>query len=53
MFYLALPSKSNGYIQVFLDGGLNQQRMGVSQILFFSLFQQPNIFSWPNIMGQN
>lgn len=24
-----LPSKSTGYIQVFLDGGLNQQRMGI------------------------
>ncbi|XP_059624142.1 O-fucosyltransferase 39-like [Cornus florida] len=24
-----LPSESNGYIQVFLDGGLNQQRMGI------------------------
>uniref|UniRef100_A0A7C9D4M4 O-fucosyltransferase family protein n=1 Tax=Opuntia streptacantha TaxID=393608 RepID=A0A7C9D4M4_OPUST len=24
-----LPMKSQGYIQVFLDGGLNQQRMGV------------------------
>ncbi|XP_047169284.1 O-fucosyltransferase 39-like isoform X1 [Vigna umbellata] len=25
----ALPEKSEGYIQVFLDGGLNQQRMGI------------------------
>ena len=25
----AVPWKSEGYIQVFLDGGLNQQRMGV------------------------
>ncbi|KAL7094433.1 hypothetical protein ACP275_11G103800 [Erythranthe tilingii] len=25
----SLPEKSNGYIQVFLDGGLNQQRMGI------------------------
>ncbi|KAL5755288.1 hypothetical protein ACOSP7_023508 [Xanthoceras sorbifolium] len=25
----ALPQKSQGYIQVFLDGGLNQQRMGI------------------------
>ncbi|XP_024032912.1 O-fucosyltransferase 39 [Morus notabilis] len=24
-----LPEKSTGYIQVFLDGGLNQQRMGI------------------------
>lgn len=24
----ALPEKSQGYLQVFLDGGLNQQRMG-------------------------
>ncbi|KNA08962.1 hypothetical protein SOVF_157950 [Spinacia oleracea] len=24
-----LPEKSGGYIQVFLDGGLNQQRMGI------------------------
>ncbi|MCL7033070.1 hypothetical protein MKW94_015592, partial [Papaver nudicaule] len=24
-----LPKKSEGYIQVFLDGGLNQQRMGI------------------------
>lgn len=24
--------KFNGYIQVFLDGGLNQQKMGVSNI---------------------
>nr|AQX44166.1 hypothetical protein [Apostasia odorata] len=24
-----LPEKSSGYIQVFLDGGLNQQRMGI------------------------
>ncbi|XP_019177360.1 PREDICTED: uncharacterized protein At1g04910-like [Ipomoea nil] len=24
-----LPGKSEGYIQVFLDGGLNQQRMGI------------------------
>lgn len=27
--FAALPEKSEGYIQVFLDGGLNQQRMGV------------------------
>ncbi|KAK6940262.1 GDP-fucose protein O-fucosyltransferase [Dillenia turbinata] len=26
---LHFPSKSEGYIQVFLDGGLNQQRMGI------------------------
>ncbi|GMI67959.1 hypothetical protein like AT5G65470 [Hibiscus trionum] len=25
----ALPQKSEGYLQVFLDGGLNQQRMGI------------------------
>ncbi|KAL3621749.1 O-fucosyltransferase 31 [Castilleja foliolosa] len=25
----SLPEKSQGYIQVFLDGGLNQQRMGI------------------------
>ncbi|KAJ7943727.1 O-fucosyltransferase [Quillaja saponaria] len=25
----SLPEKSKGYIQVFLDGGLNQQRMGI------------------------
>ncbi|GMP45737.1 hypothetical protein CsSME_00014155 [Camellia sinensis var. sinensis] len=25
----SLPKKSRGYIQVFLDGGLNQQRMGI------------------------
>lgn len=25
----AVPEKSEGYVQVFLDGGLNQQRMGV------------------------
>lgn len=25
----SLPMKSQGYIQVFLDGGLNQQRMGI------------------------
>ncbi|KAK9269821.1 hypothetical protein L1049_025394 [Liquidambar formosana] len=25
----SLPKKSQGYIQVFLDGGLNQQRMGI------------------------
>lgn len=25
----SLPGKSQGYIQVFLDGGLNQQRMGI------------------------
>lgn len=25
----ALPDKTEGYIQVFLDGGLNQQRMGI------------------------
>ncbi|XP_052190091.1 O-fucosyltransferase 31-like isoform X2 [Diospyros lotus] len=25
----SLPNKSKGYIQVFLDGGLNQQRMGI------------------------
>jgi hypothetical protein len=28
-FVAALPEKSRGYIQVFLDGGLNQQKMGV------------------------
>ena len=27
---MAVPEKSRGYIQVFLDGGLNQQKMGVS-----------------------
>lgn len=27
--FAVLPKKSLGYIQVFLDGGLNQQRMGV------------------------
>lgn len=27
-----LPRKSQGYIQVFLDGGLNQQRMGVGDL---------------------
>ena len=27
---VALPEKSTGYVQVFLDGGLNQQRMGVN-----------------------
>ncbi|KAJ6288280.1 hypothetical protein OIU76_024296 [Salix suchowensis] len=26
---LSLPEKSEGYLQVFLDGGLNQQRMGI------------------------
>ncbi|KAG1342529.1 O-fucosyltransferase 31 [Cocos nucifera] len=26
---VSLPTKSTGYIQVFLDGGLNQQRMGI------------------------
>lgn len=26
---MSLPGKSMGYIQVFLDGGLNQQRMGI------------------------
>jgi hypothetical protein len=26
---IALPLEPSGYIQVFLDGGLNQQRMGV------------------------
>lgn len=31
---LAFPRSSRGYIQVFLNGGLNQQRMGVSKILF-------------------
>ncbi|EEF28699.1 O-fucosyltransferase 31 [Ricinus communis] len=25
----SLPAKSEGYLQVFLDGGLNQQRMGI------------------------
>lgn len=29
-FDVELLSSSQGYIQVFLDGGLNQQRMGVS-----------------------
>ncbi|KAJ8440070.1 hypothetical protein Cgig2_025269 [Carnegiea gigantea] len=28
-YTFSLPEKSQGYIQVFLDGGLNQQRMGV------------------------
>jgi hypothetical protein len=26
---IALPLEPSGYIQVFLDGGLNQQRMGI------------------------
>nr|XP_010939815.2 O-fucosyltransferase 31 [Elaeis guineensis] len=26
---VSLPTRSTGYIQVFLDGGLNQQRMGI------------------------
>ncbi|XP_038704245.1 O-fucosyltransferase 31-like isoform X2 [Tripterygium wilfordii] len=29
LYLAALPRKSQGYIQVFLDGGLNQQRMGI------------------------
>ncbi|XP_073148506.1 O-fucosyltransferase 31-like [Henckelia pumila] len=29
-----LPKRSRGYIQVFLDGGLNQQRMGVHILLY-------------------
>uniref|UniRef100_A0A2N9FKT9 O-fucosyltransferase family protein n=1 Tax=Fagus sylvatica TaxID=28930 RepID=A0A2N9FKT9_FAGSY len=29
LFGLVLPEKSQGYIQVFLDGGLNQQKMGI------------------------
>lgn len=28
-YFAVLPKKSLGYIQVFLDGGLNQQRMGI------------------------
>ncbi|KAL0688297.1 hypothetical protein Bca4012_087974 [Brassica carinata] len=27
--FTALPEKSQGFLQVFLDGGLNQQRMGI------------------------
>lgn len=27
---MLVPENSSGYIQVFLDGGLNQQKMGVS-----------------------
>lgn len=27
-----LPENTLGYLQVFLDGGLNQQRMGVSNV---------------------
>lgn len=27
-----LPENTLGYLQVFLDGGLNQQRMGVSNM---------------------
>lgn len=34
LFEAALPQKSQGYIQVFLDGGLNQQRMGVGTLRF-------------------
>ncbi|KAK6923833.1 GDP-fucose protein O-fucosyltransferase [Dillenia turbinata] len=35
----ALPEKSQGYIQVFLDGGLNQQRMGpFTQFTFVDIF---------------
>ena len=39
IFIAALPEKSEGYLQVFLDGGLNQQRMGVgvNRAFFFSI----------------
>lgn len=33
LHYAAVPEKSEGYVQVFLDGGLNQQRMGVRIII--------------------
>ena len=40
-FYAVLPKKSQGYVQVFLDGGLNQQRMGVSNkfLLILSIWR--------------
>ncbi|KAK6923279.1 GDP-fucose protein O-fucosyltransferase [Dillenia turbinata] len=37
------PEKSQGYIQVFLDGGLNQQRMGDDVSIVKEL---PDEFSW-------
>ncbi|KAE8671505.1 Detected protein of unknown function [Hibiscus syriacus] len=40
---LSLPQKSEGYLQVFLDGGLNQQRMGDDVSIVKEL---PDEFSW-------
>ncbi|EOX91949.1 O-fucosyltransferase family protein isoform 2, partial [Theobroma cacao] len=39
----SLPQKSEGYLQVFLDGGLNQQRMGDDISIVKEL---PDEFSW-------
>lgn len=45
--------KSNGYIQVFLDGGLNQQKMGVGYVtikeveVYISKFHNGMIKDYP------
>lgn len=43
MCYVELPKKSQGYIQVFLDGGLNQQRMGVCKFSCSICFVQESV----------
>lgn len=35
LFEAVSPFVTNGYLQVFLEGGLNQQRMGVSTCLAY------------------
>lgn len=45
LFLAARPAASNGLLQVFLEGGLNQQRMGVSVVAYELVWRDLCYFS--------